>query len=443
MAMTVAVSAPSQSPTVVSFGEPPRSCPIRPGHALRWAFVALLAANVGRIPVFANGGARAAIVANDLFVLGLVSFTIIAAVLRRSLWMDAVALFALGFAAIGFGSAIASVHRYGLSPFQLLVSLSYLARWLVYFGLYLFVINNVRPDQVTGIWRSLLTIMLVFAAFGIFQSLFLPGFAQMIYPDSGGVSDWDVQGSRLVSTVLEPNIAASMIVLILLAQLSQIAVGVRVRWWQPTVLVVALAMTLSRSGLLALFAGLLTIVIARGLSKRLLRILGLIAFLSISIMPRIIAFGQAYGRFTVGEGTSAGTRVLSWLLALRTIADHPVFGIGFNTYGFVKESAGISVESWASHGADGGLLFATVMTGLTGLACYLAMLWSVIRRCRRIWRDQAIDAEQRGLAIGISAGIVAVCVHSLFANSLFTTFVMEILWVMWGLTFVIARPARA
>jgi O-antigen ligase len=443
MAMTVAVSEASQRPAVVSFGESRRGYPIRPGQALRWAFVALLVANVGRIPVFTAGDARAAFVANDLFVFGLASFTIVAAVLRRSLWIDGVAMFALGFAAIGFGSAIASVPRFGLSPFQLFVSLSYLARWLVYFGLYLFIINNVRPDQVSGIWRSLLTVMLAFAGFGIFQSIFLPGFAQIVYPESGGVSDWDTQGSRLVSSVLEPNIAASMIVLILLAQLSQIVVGVRVKWWQPTMLVVALAMTVSRSGLLALFAGLFTIVIARGISKRLLRMLGLIGFLSIAILPRIISFAQAYGRFEVGSGTSAGTRVLAWLVALRTIADNPVFGVGFNTYGYVKESAGYSVGAWASYGSDGGLLFATVMTGLTGLACYLAMLWAVIRRCRQIWRDETIEAEHRGLAIGVCAGIVAVCVHSLFANSMFTTFVMEILWVMWGLTFVIARPSRA
>jgi hypothetical protein len=199
MAMTVAVSAPNPSPTLVSFGEPRRGYPIRPGEALRWAFIPLLAANLGRIPLFTAGDARAAFVLNDLSVLALLSFTIIAAILRRSFWFDAAALFALGFAAIGFGSALASVPRFGLSPFQLFVSLSYLARWLVYFGVYLFIINNVRADQVTAIWRSLLTIMLVFSGFGILQSLFLPGFAQIVYPDSGGVSDWDTQGSRLVT----------------------------------------------------------------------------------------------------------------------------------------------------------------------------------------------------------------------------------------------------
>jgi hypothetical protein len=83
------------------------------------------------------------------------------------------------------------------------------------------------------------------------------------------------------------------------------------------------------------------------------------------------------------------------------------------------------------------------MTGLAGLVCYVGMLWAVIRRCRWVWRDELIDPEHRGLAIGVCAGIVAVCVHSVFANSMFTTFVMEILWVMWGLTFVMARRSAA
>jgi O-antigen ligase len=443
MATTAAVSGPEARPGAVSFGQRPFSLPVSPSPALQWAFVGLVVANLGRIPILAVGSGQVAFVLNDVCVGGLVAFMIIAAVLRRSLWIDTVAAFALLFATIGFGAAIAAVSRYGLTSFELFVSLSYLARWLVYFGLYLFVINNVDASQVGGIWKSLLTIMLVFAGFGVFQSLFLPGFAQMVYPGSRDYIDWDPQGARLVSTVLDPNIAASMIVLVLLIQLSQIAMGAKVKWWQPTLFMLALAMTVSRSGLLALVAGMCTIVLARGLSVRLMRMLAVIGFLMIAIVPRIIAFAQTYGRFEVGEGTSAGTRVAAWLIALKTIAEHPVFGVGFNTYGYVKEAAGYAIRGWASYGSDGGLLFVAVMTGLVGLAVYLAMLRSVMRRCRRIWRDEEQSLEQRGLAMGIFAGIVAVCVHSLFANSIFTTFVMEVLWVTWGLTFAMERRPGA
>ena len=79
---------------------------------------------------------------------------------------------------------------------------------------------------------------------------------------------------------------------------------------------------------------------------------------------------------------------------------------------------------------------------LVAVALYVGMLSLVIRRCKRIWRDPSADPEHRGLAIGTAAGVVAICVHSLFGNSIFTTFVMEILWVSWGLIFVIARELR-
>jgi O-antigen ligase len=440
MAMTGAVSeVSSRAPAIAGFNRPVLSFRVAPAVLLQWALVALMTANLGRIPLVSTGARDASFVLNDVCVVALVSIGIAIAVLRGSLWLDSVGLFALGFAAIGLASDLAAVPRFGLSPEALIVSMAYLVRWLTYFGVYVFVTNNVRPNEVMSVWRTLLRVMLIFTAFGIFQSLFLPGFAQLVYPSSREYIDWDPQGHRLVSTVLDPNLAASMIVLVLLIQLSQISTGVRVKWWQPSLLLVGLVMTLSRGAVIALVAGLIVITAARGLSVRLMRLFAVIVFLSAALIPRLIGFAQAYARFDVGSGSSAATRVGAWLLAFSMISQHPIIGVGFNTYGYVKEQSGLPLLGSSSYASDGGLLFATVMTGFVGLAFYLAMLRSVLGRCRRIWRDQTIDAERRGLAIGVAAGAVAVCVHSLFANSIFTTFVMEILWVTWGLTFVINR----
>jgi O-antigen ligase len=327
--------------------------------------------------------------------------------------------------------------RFGLTPHQLFVSLLYLARWLTYFGVYLYVINNVRRDEVASVWQTLTKVMLAFAGFGVFQSIFLPGFAQLVYPESG-VFDWDAQGHRLVSTVLDPNLAASMITLVLLIQLAQLSVGARVKLWQPTLFLVALVLTLSRGAVVGLVSGLVVIVLVRGISTRMLKLFGSFLFVAIGVMPQLMRFAQTYARFEFGTGTSAGSRVVAWLLALEVIAKHPLIGVGFNTYGFIKESASPLIGA-SSYSSDGGLLFVTVMTGVVGLILYLLMLGSVITRCRRIWRNPVIAPETRGIALGATAGIVAVCIHSLFANSIFTTFVMEIMWIIWGLTFVISR----
>lgn len=441
MATIASDSGPEQRPAVVGFARAPWAAPVRPGQALQWALLALILANLGRVPVLSTGSRDAAIVLNDVCVMVLVGFTLVAGLLRRSFWIDRVAILALAFALVGLGSAISAVPRFGLSTFELMMSLSYLARWLAYFGVYLFVINNVRAEQIDGVWQSLVKVILVFTGFGVFQSFFLPDFAQMVYPESREYTDWDPQGHRLVSTVLDPNIAGAMILLVLLVQLAQIASGTRIRWWQPALLLVGLALTLSRSAILALITGLVVIAIARGISIRLIKLFSLIVFLSLGLIPKLISFAQSYSRFDMGQGSSAGTRLLAWLLAVQTIADHPVIGVGFNTYGYVKERLGLVVKGNAAYGSDGGLLFVAVMTGAVGLVLYLGMLGVVVSRCRRIWNDVTVAPEWRGLAVGAVAGMAALCVQSVFANSLFVTFVMEMMWVLWGLTFVIARSA--
>jgi hypothetical protein len=81
------------------------------------------------------------------------------------------------------------------------------------------------------------------------------------------------------------------------------------------------------------------------------------------------------------------------------------------------------------------------MTGVVGLALLFWMFILIYRRCASVWRARIANAEHRGIAIGTLASIVAIGVHSVFVNSLFTTFVMEIMWVLVGLTFAIARDA--
>lgn len=427
-------------PTVVSFRKRPWSLPVRPVGALRWALLALVVANVGRVPLLSSAGRDTSVVLNDLFVTLLVFLGIAGAFARRSLRIDSVGAAAIAFALVGIGSAILAMPRFGLSPFQLALSLAYPARWLVYFGVYLFVINFVDYDDVATVWGALEWTMLAMTAFGVFQAIFLPNFTQMIYVGTDTVG-WDQQGHRLMSTVLEPNIMAAMIVLMLLVSLARMSMGVAIAWWKPVLLLGGLALTISRSGILAFMVGCLVILIARGLSIRLIRFFGVIALLIIAVLPRLIAFAAAYGKFDMGEKSSAGVRLYAWAVALSTFLEHPIIGVGFNTFGYYKEATGLVAKNVSDYSSDGGLLFVAVMTGVVGLLVYVGMLWLLTRRCRAIWRDERMSPSDRGLAIGVAGGAWAIVVHSLFVNAMFTTFVMEIMWVGWGLAFVIAREA--
>jgi len=396
----------------------------------------LLTANLGRIPVISTGESSAPLLINDIAVALLAMIGLSVAVITRSLRLDRVALIGLLFAAIGAASAFATARNYAFSTFELAVSLAYLARWLVYFAIYVILINLVKRQQVDAIWSAVETMLLIFAGFGIVQAAFLPGFAQMVYPESRAYLDWDIQGHRLVSTVLEPNIAAAMLLIGLLVQLARISVGVRVPPWRPITLFVALVLTLSRSGALGFVAGVVTILLVRGLSKRLLRWTAVVVALVVAALPKLIPFAAAYGKFSTGG--SAAARVASWIELARVFREHPVFGVGFNTFGFVHERLGFERFGAAAYSSDGGLLFIAVLTGVVGLVVYVWMLGAIVRRCRRIWRDHTIAASHRGLAIGAAATIVGLCVHSVFVNSLLTTFVMELLWILCALTFPIA-----
>jgi O-antigen ligase len=408
---------------------------------LRIVILLLLVGQLGRIPVISTGTSEAPLLVNDICVLALIAVTFISALAAESFRIDSVGGLMLAFATIGFASALLGISRFGLSGVEVIVSLAYLARWFAYFTVYLVVINIVRGDDVMDVWRSLETMMLIFSVFGIIQSIFLPRFAQLVYPDSRVFVDWDDQGHRLVSTMLEPNIAGSMIMLVLLVNVAQLAAGERVAFWKPLIFLAALVASLSRSSFLGLAVGLTVVLAVRGISRRMLRFGMVVGVVVLAALPKIIEYAMRFNKLTISDA-SAMSRVINWLRALRIWADYPVFGIGFNTFGFIVERYGGIRAGSASYSSDGGLLFIAVMTGVVGLALYVAMLVLVFRTCRRVWRDVDCPASWRALAVGIGAGVPAIIVHATFVNSILTPFVMEMLWVLWGLAFVMSRSVK-
>lgn len=414
--------------------------------ALRVVIALLVVANLGRIPLLATGDREAPLLLNDICMVFVVGVGALAGLMARSFRLDRLTMLALLFASVGAYSALLAVPRYGLTSWQLVISLAYLVRWLVYFGLYVVIINLVQSEDAMTLWRTLEAAILVFAAFGLVQAVFIPHFAQVVYPASRVAIDFDEQGHRLVSTVLEPNMAGAMIMLVLLVQLAQLAGGERLSSWKPLLLFAALVATLSRSSFLGLTIGGGVILLVRGVSRRVLRALVVVVLFVLAAAPKLLQFAASYNK--LGIDASALSRVASWIRAIRIFSDHPILGIGFNTYAFVQESYGYIRMGNGTYSLDGGLLFVAVMTGVVGLLIYLAMLELVVRRCRAVWRDPTAPSAWRALATGIAAGTVALCVHSFFVNSLLTSFVMEPLFILWGLASLMARglvrpaPAR-
>jgi O-antigen ligase len=208
------------------------------------------------------------------------------------------------------------------------------------------------------------------------------------------------------------------------------------------VLTVALLLTASRSSILAALVGAATVSLALGVSRRVVRIGAVLALLALPALPALLTFARSYDKLALDA--SALTRLVSWLRALTILGDHPLIGIGFNTYGFVQRAYGGEAGQAAfGFSLDGGLLFVAVMTGAVGLALYVAMMARVVRHARAVWRATWPTPDERALAVGTVAVTVALSVHSIFVNSLLLPFLMEPLWVLWGLVFVVAAaPVR-
>lgn len=414
---------------------------VTPLSVLQAALLLLVVGNLGRIPVLDLGERTAPLLVNDLAMAAVLAVGAVAMIQASSFRLNDVAIAGIVFASIGALSAIAGVQRFGFSALEVIGSLAYLARWVLYFSIYLVIINCVRARDSEKVWSALEFAMLVIVAFGIVQAIFLPNFAFIVYPDSRPNYDWDAQRHRLVSTILEPNIVSGMILTTLLVQLARLSTGARVPLWKPTLMFAGLVATLSRSGMLAFAVGCLLLLSIRGPSKRVLRFGVLILALLIPALPRLAGFANQYARLSVSDD-SAMQRLIVWQRALETFAEHPWFGIGFNTYGFVQERRGFERIGGSSYSAEGGLLFVAVLTGIVGLLVYLAMLWFVLRRSRIGWKNPHATAGERGLLIGTAAATVAILVHSIFVNSLLTPWVMEPLLVLWGLAFVIGTELR-
>lgn len=410
-------------------------------HAVRAALLALVVGNVGRIPVLDLGQRSAPLLVNDIAIMAVIGIGVMAMAQARSMKLNDVAIAGIVFAGIGGLSAIAGIQRFGFSALEVIGSLAYLARWCTYFALYVVLINCVRARDVERVWGALEWAMIVIVAFGIIQAIFLPNFAFVVYPDARESYDWDSQRHRLVSTILEPNIASGMIVITLLVQLARLASGVPVPLWKPILMFAGLVATLSRGGMLAFVLGVGVVVLARGLSRRMMKFGAAVAVLVVAALPGLVEFAKQYNRFSVTDASAMG-RVIVWQRAIATFLEHPWFGIGFNTYGFVQERRGFERVGGSSYSAEGGLLFVAVMTGIIGLLFYLAMLWFVLRRARRAWKHPAARPGERGLLIGTAAATVAILIHSLFVNSLLTPWVFEPLLVVWALSFVVASDLR-
>ncbi len=336
------------------------------------------------------------------------------------------------FAAWSLISLILNKAEYGLSIGQTAFSALYLGRWISYALLYFVAYDICKSgDEVKKIVKWLMIGSGLFCAFGLIQAAFLPDFAFILHPYATLV-DFDPQGHRLVSTFLDPNIAAGYILIFALLALSFWIHGYS-KWLGIFLLLGgALFATLSRGGVLGFFVGVALLLGAKKFPRKraLIGVLALLLLASV-MYPSLKTLIEERQRISIDDA-SALSRIEDWKLALDIVSSNPLFGIGFDTLGFIAPRYGIIRESATAFGFAGDLITIFVMTGAIGLILYLRICGQVINELSRL-RDRTRSTWVCAFARGVQASTIAVLVSSSFTTLLLYPQIMAVLWVLWAL----------
>lgn len=306
-----------------------------------------------------------------------------------------------------------------LSWTQLLIAFSYWARLAVYLLLIPALSYLAKQTQLQhALTKSYISAIVLIVILGFAQLFLLPHLVVL----GGG---WDPHEGRLVSTWLDPNFVGLFLVMatfFLVAQLSKTNKhSSKLTLFSLVIFVLlALALTQSRSSLIALVVTLVLfsrLIILRPSSRLTThRIIQIVSLLSLAIIGLIIAATLLGPRLTglVTHDPTVTLRATSLKVIWNLATQHPIVGIGYNTYQFTAHQAGL-INDFSIHsraGADNSFLTLLVTTGLIGLTLFiLPWLLSLVGLLRR-WL-----IAQNPYSLAAAASFVALLIHSQFVNS--------------------------
>lgn len=304
---------------------------------------------------------------------------------------------------------------------ELLVSSLYLIRWICY-ALLIFVVKEFDEKFK----RKIIYLMLLGGGL-----IILGGYVQyFLYPDLRNLyyAGWDEHLYRMFSTFLDPNFAGSFFTLYFL-----LALGLFFKSKQKIMIAVlyvsamAILLTFSRSAYIMFFVGSFTFLL---LQKQKKLIAGLVLLFVLSFILVSKTGLQSEGTNLL-RTASAGARADSLKNAITIFKDHPVFGVGFNSYRYAQRSYGfINEEKRPIHsgaGTDNSFIFVLATTGIFGFIAFLFLIYKILAL-------SFVSASKNSIALVLFASLVSLLFNSLFINALFYPFIMMWMWVLLALS---------
>ncbi|HXS14696.1 MAG TPA: O-antigen ligase family protein, partial [Candidatus Saccharimonadales bacterium] len=305
---------------------------------------------------------------------------------------------------------------------QLINGALYIVRYCLY-GLLFFIVVGLSPKRkkITTFLLGCAGGILLFT--GFLQFFFYPALRNLYY------AGWDEHFYRMFGTFLDPNFFGLFLTgyTLFLVSLFQKQKNAWLKILFGLLILasfIGIVLTYSRTALISLAIGTLIMFWKNMQSKK---VLGIIS--GFVVVAMIIIF--LVGRHSIGNNlfrvTSSDARIGDAKNALIIFSQHPILGVGFNTYryaqyryGFMKPSS--TQPDHGASGADNSLLFVLATTGIIGFAAFLYLLFVHMR-----------ILLQKKNRLGL-ATICSFIIGSFFINGLFYPFILVWLWVILGLS---------
>jgi len=278
----------------------------------------------------------------------------------------------------------------------------------IYFGIYVSNFIKLQKENAKLLINSLLSLSIISSLFGWIQYISFPD----IKPFT--VWGWDMHLFRLVGTFLDPTFLSLIIVFGLVISINHLITTKKRIYIASTIFLLAtLAFTYSRAGYLAFIAAVLaTVYLKKRFKKLLFLVIGLVivAFLLPTAKNHSIELFRSF---------SAVARLENYQTTLKIFSKSPVFGVGYNNMCIAYQKY-IGVQDFSSHacsGSDSSILFILATTGILGLT----ILVYALKRIAGILPHNSYRPV-------IVSSFAALLVHSLFANSMFYSWIIG--WMM-------------
>lgn len=206
------------------------------------------------------------------------------------------------------------------------------------------------------------------------------------------------------------------------------------------VLILALALTFSRAGMIVLGLTML-FVLVRATRER--RYTTLVAGTTLIILIAMFLPEAFWNRAETiipsiqRQEDTFGTRVRLWEAGMRMVADHPVHGVGPGNFTVALPRYTKGVMMTARLGAHNSYVSVVAETGIVGLALFLLIHFFALRRIHRASVEAARSGENEVVmfALAAQACIMVVALSGLSGHLEYNKY----LWIFFGLAIAIGR----